>query len=93
MRDDDYDDDDDDDDDDAGGGGGGGGGDMMASFFSNSLFFLETRWSIWKFISAVRGVCHVVCCGHLYIDLGQGQGPSERPSGEKQNLLGRNTNW
>ena len=43
--------------------------------------------------SPVRGVCHVVCCGHLYIDFGQGQGPSERPSGEKQNLLGGNTNW
>lgn len=43
--------------------------------------------------SPVRGVCHVVCCVHLYIDFGQGQGPSERPSGEKQNLLGRNTNW
>ena len=74
----------------------------MASFFSNSLFFLETRWSIWKLSlldflqgskgSPVRGVCHVVCCGHLYIDFGQGQGPSERLGGEKQNLLGRNIN-
>ena len=65
---------DDDDDDD---GGGGGGFSRKRDGQSGSLSLLDCLQGSKG--SPVRRVCHAVCCGHLYIDFGQGQGPVNVP--------------
>ena len=62
-------------------------------FLGNEIVNLETYLCLIVFsdqkAALSEGSAMVVCCGHLYIDFGQGQGPSERPSGAKHILLGR----